>query len=59
MAERWGPYDKQHDVDVTRVEEMPCEQGAYDNGWQDDSKSLDCSAAKRRQPGRDRSAKRG
>jgi hypothetical protein len=34
MGEYWGPYDKQHDLDLTRVEEMPREQGAYDNGWQ-------------------------
>jgi hypothetical protein len=34
MDEYWGPYDKRHDLDLTRVEEMPREQGAYDNGWQ-------------------------
>jgi hypothetical protein len=34
MDECWGPYDKRHDLDLTRVEEMPREQGAYDNGWQ-------------------------
>jgi hypothetical protein len=34
MGDYWDPYDKRHDVDLTRVDEMPSEQGNYDNGWQ-------------------------